>query len=137
MQIVLRIVALATFFLGLGLLTGNVSGELWRGLHLLFGVGIVILAILVLGPWVRGAATAGIMGRIAWWSPLVAIALGLLMSRFVPVSSLVDFNPEVIRNAHIIAGVAVVGLIGMALGRMRRARIAAERSQDSSPDTPD
>ena len=99
-------------------------------------MGIVILAILVLGPWVRGAATAGVMGRIAWWSPLVAIALGLLMSRFVPLSSLIDFNPEVIRTAHIIAGVAVVGLIEIALGRMRRAANAANQRQDDTSDTP-
>ena len=136
LAIALRILTVATFFLGLGLLTGRVGGELWRGLHLLFGVGIVILAILVLGPWVRGAATAGVMGRIAWWSPLVAIALGLLMSRFVPLSSLIDFNPEVIRTAHIIAGVAVVGLIEIALGRMRRAANAANQRQDDTPDTP-
>ena len=136
LAIALRILTVATFFLGLGLFTGTVGGELWRGLHLLFGVGIVVLAILVLGPWVRGAATAGVMGRIAWWSPLVAIALGLLMSRFVPLSSLVTINPEVIRNAHIIAGVAVVGLIEIALGQMRRAANAAKHEEDDTPDAP-
>ena len=136
LAIALRILTVTTFFLGLGLFTGTVGGELWRGLHLLFGVGIVVLAILVLGPWVKGTATAGVIGRIAWWSPLVAIALGLLMSRFVPLSSLVTFDPEFIRNAHIIAGVAVVGLIEIALGQMRRARNAAEQRQDDASDTP-
>ena len=136
LAIALRILTVATFFLGLGLFTGTVGGELWRGLHLLFGVGIVVLAILVLGPWVRGAATAGVMGRIAWWSPLVAIALGLLMSRFVPLSSLVTINPEVIRNAHIIAGVAVVGLIEIALGQMRRAANAAKQEEDNTLEPP-
>ena len=136
MGIVLRILVIATFFIGLGLWTNTIGGELWRGLHLLLGVGIVILAILVLGPWVRGAATAGVMGRIAWWSPLVAIALGLLLSRFVPLSSLVDVNPGVIRTAHIIAGIAVVGLIEIALGQMRRAANAAKQEEDDTPDTP-
>ena len=136
LAIALRILTVATFFLGLGLFTGTVGGELWRGLHLLFGVGIVILAILVLGPWARGAATAGVMGRIAWWSPLVAIALGLLLSRFVPMSTLVDFDPALIRTTHIIVGIAVVGLIEIALGQMRRAANKAEQRQDDTPDTP-
>ena len=83
-----------------------------------------------------GAATAGVMGRIAWWSPLVAIALGLLMSRFVPMSTLVDFDPGLIRTIHIVVGIAVVGLIEIALGQMRRAANAAEQRQDDTPDTP-
>lgn len=136
--IALRILVIATFFIGLGLWTNRIGGELWRGLHLLLGVGIVILAILVLGPWVRGAATAGVIGRIAWWSPVVAIVLGLLLSGFVPLSSALglEASREVIKIAHIIVGIAVVGLIEIALGQMRRAANAAEQRQEDTSDTP-
>ncbi len=136
LAIALRILTVATFFVGLGLWTQTIGGELWRGLHLLFGVGIVVLAILVLGPWARGAAAAGVMGRIAWWSPLVAIALGLLLSRFFRLWTVVDINSEAIRIAHVIAGIAVVGLIEIALGQLRRAANAAEQKEADPSDTP-
>ena len=132
--IALRILTVATFFIGLGLLTGTIGGDLWRWLHLVVGVGIVILAILVLGPWVREATTAGIMGRIAWWSPLVAIALGLVLfgERLGLWSSGVR---STVITVHVIVGIVVVGLIEMALGQMRRAANAAEQSQEDTPDT--
>ncbi len=133
--IALRILTVATFFIGLGLLTGTIGGDLWRWLHLVVGVGIVILAILVLGPWVREAGIAGVIGRIAWWSPLVAIALGLVLSgeRLGLWSSGVR---STVITVHVIVGIIVVGLIEIALGQMRRAAAAAEQSQDDTSDTP-
>ena len=132
--IALRILTVATFFIGLGLLTGTIGGDLWRWLHLVVGVGIVILAILVLGPWVREAGIAGVIGRIAWWSPLVAIALGLVLSgeRLGLWSSGVR---STVITVHVIVGIIVVGLIEIALGQMRRAA-AAEQSQDDTSDRP-
>ena len=137
LAIALRILAIATFFIGLGLLTGTIiGGDLWRWLHLLFGGGTVVVAIVVLGPWARQAATAGTMGRIAWWSPLVALALGLVLlgSRLGLWSSGAERATFI--TAHAIVGVVVIGLIEMALGRMRRAANAAEQSQDDTPDVP-
>ena len=137
LAIALRILAIATFFIGLGLLTGTIiGGGLWRWLHLLFGGGTVVVAIVVLGPWARQAATAGTMGRIAWWSPLVALALGLVLlgSRLGLWSSGAERATFI--TAHAIVGVVVIGLIEMALGRMRRAANAAEQSQDDTPDVP-
>ena len=137
LAIALRILAIATFFIGLGLLTGTIiGGDLWRWLHLLFGGGTVVVAIVVLGPWARQAATAGTMGRIAWWSPLVALALGLVLlgSRLGLWSSGAERATFI--TAHAIVGVVVIGLIEMALGQMRRAANAAEQSQDDTPDVP-
>ena len=137
LAIALRILAIATFFIGLGLLTGTIiGGDLWRWLHLLFGGGTVVVAIVVLGPWARQAAIAGTMGRIAWWSPLVALALGLVLlgSRLGLWSSGAERATFI--TAHAIVGVVVIGLIEMALGQMRRAANAAEQGQDDTPDTP-
>lgn len=135
LAIALRIVTIAAFFLGLGLFTGTVGGDLWRWLHLLFGLATVVLAIVVLGPWVRGAATAGVMGRIAWWSPLVALVLGLVLfgSRLGLWPSGAERATFI--TAHVIVGVVVIGLIEMALGKIRRAAQAAKQSQEDSPDT--
>ena len=134
MGIVLRILTLATFFIGLGLFTGTIGGDLWRWLHLLIGLGIVVLAVVVLGPWVREATTAGVMRRLAWWSPLVALALGLVLfaERLGLWSSGTDRSTVI--TVHVIVGIAVVGLIEIALGQMRRAAHAAEQRQDNTPD---
>ena len=136
LPIALRILAIATFFIGLGLFTGTIiGGDLWRWIHLLFGGGTVVVAIVVLGPWARQAATAGTMGRIAWWSPLVALALGLVLlgSRLGLWSSGAERATFI--TAHVIVGVVVIGLIEMALGKIRRAAQAAEQSQEETPDT--
>ena len=136
MGIVLRILTLATFFIGLGLFTGTIGGDLWRWLHLLIGLGIVVLAVVVLGPWVREATTAGVMRRLAWWSPLVALALGLVLfgERLGLWSSGTDRS--IVITVHVIVGIVVVGLIEIALGQMRRAAHAAEQRQDDTSDTP-
>ena len=136
MGIVLRILTLATFFIGLGLFTGTIGGDLWRWLHLLIGLGIVVLAVVVLGPWVREATTAGVMRRLAWWSPLVALALGLVLfgERLGLWSSGTDRSTVI--TVHVIVGIVVVGLIEIALGQMRRAAHAAEQRQDDTSDTP-
>ena len=136
MGIVLRILTLATFFIGLGLFTGTIGGDLWRWLHLLVGVGIVVLAVVVLGPWVREATTAGVMRRLAWWSPLVALALGLvLFGERLGLWSIGTDRSTVI-TVHVIVGIAVVGLLEIALGQMRRAAHAAEQRRDDTSDTP-
>ena len=136
MGIVLRILTLATFFIGLGLFTGTIGGDLWRWLHLLIGLGIVVLAVVVLGPWVREATTAGVMRRLAWWSPLVALALGLvLFGERLGLWSIGTDRSTVI-TVHVIVGIVVVGLLEIALGQMRRAAHAAEQRQDDTSDTP-
>ena len=138
MQIVLRIVALATFFLGLGLLTGNVGGDLWHWLHLLFGLGTVALAGVALGPWTRRVASAsaqalGGPAGIAWWWPLLPFALGLTLFLGLWTSGQVYMA---VLAAHVIVGIVAVGLIEMALGKIRRAANAADQRQDDTPDTP-
>ncbi|MAG37318.1 MAG: hypothetical protein CL878_13875 [Dehalococcoidia bacterium] len=123
MREVLRIVAIATFFLGLGLLTGNVGGAMWRWLHVLFGLGTVVLAAVELGPFVGRAARAGTRAlggpaRIAWWWSLIPLVLGIAL--YFGLWSSGQGRMAVVA-AHVIAGIAAVGLIEMALGRARRA----------------
>ena len=140
LAIALRILAIATFFIGLGLFTGTIGGELVAlGCICCSVVGTVILAILVLGPWARGRYR-----RHHGPHRLVVAAGGsCARPRAVPIrSAVVGLWTRVAHpghsfiNAHIIVGIAVVGLIEMALGKMRRAANAAKQKEDDTRDAP-
>ena len=106
MKVILRIVAIATFFLGLGLLTGEVGGISWQWLHLFAGLGTVALAAISLGPWTRrsaGAPSLGGVARISWWWPLIPFCIGLTL--FLGLWSGGQVRMLVIA-AHVVAGVA-------------------------------
>ena len=119
LHIALRIVALATFFVGLGMFAGTIEGSLWRWLHLLGGLATVILAGVTLGPRAGAAIASALRGplRWAWWWPVLPFAIGLTIFLRLWTDQL--FMPALL--LHILLGIAAIGLIEAALGRARRA----------------
>ena len=125
MALVLRLCAYLTFALGFGLLSGALSGDLFRPgrlAHLALGLATTILAFYVLGPLLRGGAVAG----LAAWFPILPLAIGLLWFAGVLQSTLGPASIFVI-FFHALLGLMAVGLIEVQIGRRRRERELAQR----------
>jgi hypothetical protein len=120
----LRLSALVTFALGLGLVSGIVAGPPFTTLHLVFAVITVVLALVVLGPQLRRSFAAG----LGAWFPLIPLVLGLLWYSGLAIR-LIGRAGFVVILIHAVFGIIAIGLIEMGIARARRAG-ALERARE-------
>ena len=115
MALFVRITATLTLLLGFSMLLGFLPREMARPVHIVAGLGTILLAFVAL----RGLGPRVPLARFAPWLFVLALLAALWMSS----------GGETARGVHMAIGVVAVILLEVVLAKRRR---AAAKQQDRS-----
>jgi hypothetical protein len=124
-QMLVRLIGLIMIVLGLLFWTGNALNLI--GLHMMLGIGLVLLLWALAIVAARGGVSLRLVALgIAWG--LIVVALGMTQSRLLPGDA-----HWVIKVLHLLVGVAALGIAERLAGSIKRSGAPAPQQHDMAP----